>query len=231
MLKLMDLEVRRRNFTVSVDRLELDGSSVLLGRNGSGKSTLLRCVAGFIKPSKGRIIIDGLDVTDTPPAMRGIGYMPQEQVKLPLKPSKALEYFAKKFNVAASTILKESGLDYILEKEALSVGESQIMNVAIILMRRPKLLLLDEPTSNFDFINKITFCRFLKKLSIPMVYVTHDPIEASLIADRIYLMENGLVKKSYTNPLRDKAEKVLEEFNLYRLLDSMENHPFQKVWK
>ncbi|MEM4353491.1 MAG: ATP-binding cassette domain-containing protein [Candidatus Caldarchaeum sp.] len=229
MLKLMDLEVRRRNFTVSVDRLELDGSSVLLGRNGSGKSTLLRCIAGFIKPSKGKIIIDGVDVTDTPPAMRVIGYMPQEQVKLPLKPSKALEYFAKKFNVDPSTILKESGLDYILEKEALSVGESQIMNVAIILMRRPKLLLLDEPTSNFDFINKIAFCRFLKKLSIPMVYVTHDPLEASLIADRIYLMENGLVKKSYTNLLKEKAEKMLEEFNLYRLLDSVADFPFQRV--
>ncbi|MEM2237412.1 MAG: ATP-binding cassette domain-containing protein [Candidatus Caldarchaeum sp.] len=229
MLKLMDLEVRRRNFTVSVDRLELDGSSVLLGRNGSGKSTLLRCIAGFIKPSKGKIIIDGVDVTDTPPAMRGIGYMPQEQVKLPLKPSKALEYFAKKFNVDPSTILKESGLDYILEKEALSVGESQIMNVAIILMRCPKLLLLDEPTSNFDFINKIAFCRFLKKLSIPMVYVTHDPLEASLIADRIYLMENGLVKKSYTNLLKEKAEKMLEEFNLYRLLDSVADFPFQRV--
>ncbi|MEM4303540.1 MAG: ATP-binding cassette domain-containing protein [Candidatus Caldarchaeum sp.] len=229
MLKLMDLEVRRRNFTVSVDRLELDGSSVLLGRNGSGKSTLLRCIAGFIKPSKGKIIIDGVDVTDTSPAMRVIGYMPQEQVKLPLKPSKALEYFAKKFNVDPSTILKESGLDYILEKEALSVGESQIMNVAIILMRRPKLLLLDEPTSNFDFINKIAFCRFLKKLSIPMVYVTHDPLEASLIADRIYLMENGLVKKSYTNLLKEKAEKMLEEFNLYRLLDSLADFPFQRV--
>ncbi|MEM3125738.1 MAG: ATP-binding cassette domain-containing protein, partial [Candidatus Caldarchaeum sp.] len=158
-----------------------------------------------------------------------IGYMPQEQVKLPLKPSKALEYFAKKFNVDPSTILKESGLDYILEKEALSVGESQIMNVAIILMRCPKLLLLDEPTSNFDFINKIAFCRFLKKLSIPMVYVTHDPLEASLIADRIYLMENGLVKKSYTNLLKEKAEKMLEEFNLYRLLDSVADFPFQRV--
>ncbi|MEM2484307.1 MAG: hypothetical protein QXR26_07885, partial [Candidatus Caldarchaeum sp.] len=75
----------------------------------------------------------------------------------------------------------------------------------------------------------IAFCRFLKKLSIPMVYVTHDPLEASLIADRIYLMENGLVKKSYTNLLKEKAEKMLEEFNLYRLLDSVADFPFQRV--
>ncbi|MCS7129413.1 MAG: ATP-binding cassette domain-containing protein [Candidatus Caldarchaeum sp.] len=218
MFEAEGLVVERGGFRISVDRLRVDDRVVLLGRNGSGKTTLLKCFAGFIRPSKGRLLLNGEEITNLSPSMRRIGYIPQEPVRLPLKPSQVVEFFARKFSANGLEILNKLGISYILDKEALSQGESQIVNLAVVMMRRPELLLLDEPTANLDYLNQVGFWRVLRTLPTPMVYVTHDPLEASLIADHIYLVEDGSVRGPYSNPLRERAELLVEDFNLYKIL-------------
>lgn len=216
MLEVHGLMVRRGGLRLRVDHLKVGERGVLLGRNGSGKSTLLRCLAGFIKPSKGTILLDGRDITNLHPSLRSIGYIPQEPVRLPLKPADAIKYFEEKFGVDGSEIVERLGMGGLLHKSSLSTGESQIINLAIVLMRGPRLLLLDEPTANLDFLNKVNYWRILKDLSTPMVYVTHDPIEAAVVGDMIYIMDNGYVQGPHQNPLGLKVEDLLEDFNLYR---------------
>ncbi len=218
MLEAYGLEVRRGAFKVVVEDLKVEGSTVLLGRNGSGKSTLLRCLAGFIKPVKGRITLDGQDITNTPPSMRKIGYMPQEPVKVPLNPSKTIEYFGKRFGTEVTDVVDRMGLASILSKRAASLGEGQLINLAVLLMRKPRVLLLDEPTGNLDFLNKMMFWQALKNLSIPMIYVTHDPLEASVVGESIYLIDEGVVKGPFPNMLRSRALDAVNTFNLYAWL-------------
>ncbi|MCX8201833.1 MAG: ABC transporter ATP-binding protein [Candidatus Caldarchaeum sp.] len=220
MFEALDVEVMRKNFRISVDYLKADGKVVLLGRNGTGKSTLLKCFAGLLKPVRGRLRLDGKDITGLHPREREIGYLPQEPVRIPLSPAKLLRYFAARFGVDDREVVRMFGLEEIVAKTALSQGENQIVNLAVVMMKRPRLLLLDEPTSGMDFVNKIFYWRLLKKLSTPMVYVTHDPVEASMIADHIYLVGGGHVKGPYENPLKDKVEEFLNEYNLYRLFEN-----------
>ncbi|MEM1949669.1 MAG: ABC transporter ATP-binding protein [Nitrososphaerota archaeon] len=219
MLEVRGLEVRRGVFRLVLDELRVVGRVGLLGRNGTGKSTLLRCLAGFIKPTKGRILLDGNDITNTPPSLRGVGYLPQEQVRLPLKPGDAIKYFERRFGVSGAEVVDRLGMASLLRKPALSLGENQIVNLAIVMMKNPRLLLLDEPTANLDFLNKITFWKVLENLRIPLLYVSHDPLEASLIGESIYLIEEGRVKGPYLNPLKPKAVEMLEELNLYKKLE------------
>ncbi len=223
MLEAYDLEVRRGSFKVRVEGLRVDGVVVLLGRNGSGKSTILRCLAGFIKPVKGRIILDGQEITNTPPSMRKIGYMPQEPVKIPLNPSKTIEYFGERFGTDGADVVDKMGLADVLGKEAVSPGESQIINLAVLMMRKPRVLLLDEPAGNLDFLNKIRFWQVLKNLSIPMVYVTHDPIEASVVGETIYFLHEGLIKGPFPNTLKTKALDTIDVLNLYTWLEKTHN--------
>ncbi|MDW8084525.1 MAG: ABC transporter ATP-binding protein [Candidatus Caldarchaeum sp.] len=216
MFEVLNLEVARKKFKLYVPSLRAEGNVVLLGRNGSGKSTLLKTLVGFIKPIRGRILLNGREITRLPPSGREIGYLPQEPVRFPFEPWKTIEFFAKKFRVDGKALVSELGLSHLLEKRELSQGENQMINLAVLMMKNPKLLLLDEPTASLDFINKLIFWNLLKNLRTDKIYVTHDPIEASLVADKIYMVAHGRVSGPYDNPLRNRVEAMLDEFNLYR---------------
>jgi len=207
--------VRRGNFRLRVNHLHATGRIVLLGRNGSGKSTLLKCVAGFIKPIKGVIRLDGEEITYLPPDKRGVGYLPQDTFRLPLTPSKALSYFSKIFRIDAASLETELSLTNLLEKESLSTGESQIINLSIILLKKPKLLLLDEPTSSLDYVNRRLFWGFIQKLKKPMLYVTHDPLEAAVVGEEYYLLEDGGTYGPFENRLKDEIDDVISLLDPY----------------
>ncbi len=218
MLRIEGLEVVRDRFRIRVESLVSGNVTVLLGRNGAGKTTLLKAVAGFIKPLRGVIMLDGRDITYAPPDRRGVGYMPQEPVKLPFKPRQAVDYFAKLFNADSQPLIERMNIQHLLRKNTLSLGENQVLTLAVLMLRRPRLLLLDEPTSNLDFLNRLNFWRIVKSLDTPMLYVTHDPLEAAVIADEIYLIEDGVVKGPHQNNLKHRSAQLIEELNIYKQL-------------
>ncbi len=223
MLEVVDFTVRAYGIEIRVEELRVSGRTVLLGRNGSGKTTLVRAVLGFLKPVKGRVLIDGEEVTDLPPERRPIGYLPQRQVVLPMKPVEQLEYFARLHGTDWRPVARRLGLLGALEKEGLSGGERQLLNVATVLLRRPKALVLDEPTSHLDFPNKLLVIRALRSIDVPVVYVTHDPLEALLVADEIAVLKNGRLEGPERNRMREWAEESIGKFaSLYAELVGLE---------
>jgi molybdate/tungstate transport system ATP-binding protein len=212
MLEVVDFEVRAYGIEVRVDELRVSGRTVLLGRNGSGKTTLMRAVMGFLRPERGRVLVDGKDVTGLPPEKRPMGYVPQTQVVLPMRPIEQLEYFARLHNADWRTVSERLGLFEALRKEGLSGGERQLLNLATVLLRRPRALVLDEPTSHLDFPNKLLVLRALRSIDVPTLYVTHDPLEAFLLADEIAVLKDGRLEGPERNRMREWAEESFGRF-------------------
>ncbi len=208
-MEVVDFVVRAYGIEIRVNELRVSGRTVLLGRNGSGKTTLIRSFMGFLRPEKGRILVDGEDVTEIPPERRPMGYLPQRQVSLPMKPLEQLEYFARLYRTDWRPVAERLGLLKVLRKEGLSGGERQLLNLTTVLLKRPRVLLLDEPTSHLDFTNKLIVLKALKAINVPVIYVTHDPLEALLVADEIAVLRDGKIEGPEKNEMRDWAEESI----------------------
>jgi molybdate/tungstate transport system ATP-binding protein len=167
---------------------------------------------GFLRPERGRVLVDGKDVTGLPPEKRPMGYVPQTQVVLPMRPIEQLEYFARFHNADWRTVSERLGLLEALGKEGLSGGERQLLNLATVLLRRPRALVLDEPTSHLDFPNKLLVLRALRSIDVPTLYVTHDPLEAFLLADEIAVLKSGRLEGPERNRMREWAEESFGRF-------------------
>ncbi|MEN3047670.1 MAG: ABC transporter ATP-binding protein [Candidatus Caldarchaeales archaeon] len=197
--------------SVSVEELRVSGTTALLGRNGAGKTILARSLMGFLRPLKGRVYVEGEDVTDLPPEERPIGYLPQTQVALPLRPESQLALFARLHGSDWRQIVKGLGLQGLLRKGGLSGGERQLLNLATVLLKRPKALILDEPTSHLDFVNRAMVLEALRSIDVPKLFITHDPIEAAYIADEVVFLRDGRLTGPVRNDMRGWAEEVLRE--------------------
>lgn len=219
-LEIRELELVRGKLRIQVDFLEVRRKTVLLGRNGAGKSTLLRFVMGFIKPVRGRVFVGGKDITGIPPEDRPLSYVPQRVVKLPLTPRRQLEYFAKMHGTDYKSLVSRLGLEDLIGKRSLSVGEAQLITIATALLKRPEAVLMDEPCANLDWPNKRIVLQLVKSIDVPVLYVTHDPLEAITVATELALMEDGRISGIYPNTFRRNGEDVLERFDLYQLLKS-----------
>ena len=182
---------------------------VIVGPSGCGKSTLLRLIAGLDEPSGGRIAIGGADVTDRAPAERGVAMVFQsyalyphltvrENIAFPLK-------VAKRPRAEIATRVAEVAdmldLTALLDRRprALSGGQRQRVSIGRAVVRRPQVLLLDEPLSNLDTELRVrmrhAFARLHQQLGTTMVYVTHDQLEAMTLANRIVVMSEGRVEQ------------------------------------
>jgi 2-aminoethylphosphonate transport system ATP-binding protein len=178
----------------------------LLGPSGSGKSTALNALAGFVRPTSGTVRLDGRDVTDWPPAKRGIGVVLQSYALFPhLRVADNVAFGLKSHRVARAQIgpRVSEALDMVgmsaygkrLPRE-LSGGQQQRVAIARALAIRPKVLLLDEPLAALDAQLRHSTLAELQRLkeSLPntaMLYVTHDQAEALALADRIVVMNNA----------------------------------------
>lgn len=215
---------------------------VLLGPSGSGKSTLLNLIAGLEKPTEGEILIDGKVVSSpsisVPPAERGVSMVFQsyalyphmrvkENLAFPLKVagSNRDEIARRVEEVAELLEIKEILNAYPHE---LSGGERQRVALGRALVRKPKILLLDEPLSNLDAILRMKMRGELKGIQratgVTALYVTHDQTEALSLADRLAVMNQGRIEQ-VGNPLdvyNDPATPFVAGFignppmNLYR---------------
>ncbi len=178
----------------------------LLGPSGSGKSTALGALAGFVRPTSGSVRLAGRDVTDLPPAKRGIGVVLQSYALFPhMRVADNVAFGLKSHRVARAEIGPRvaEALDMVgmaeygkrLPRE-LSGGQQQRVAIARALAIRPKVLLLDEPLAALDAQLRQSTLAELQRLkeSLPdtaMLYVTHDQSEALALADRIVVMNNA----------------------------------------
>ncbi|MGC2460168.1 MAG: ABC transporter ATP-binding protein [Steroidobacteraceae bacterium] len=179
----------------------------LVGASGCGKTTLLRMLAGFARQSSGRISIDGMEMSDVPPHERPVNMMFQSYALFPHMSVEAnVGYGIKRLPLDSATRRRriQEALDMVQlgalaqrKPHQLSGGQRQRVALARALIRRPKLLLLDEPLSALDKkLREQTQFELIDlqyQLGITFIVVTHDQDEAMALATRIAVMERGKV--------------------------------------
>jgi multiple sugar transport system ATP-binding protein len=196
----------------------------LLGPSGCGKTTTLRLLAGLDQPSHGRVWLDGVEITALPPGERQVGMVFQsyalyphlsvlENLALGLR-VRGVPAAEREQRIAATTALLR--LEALLARKPaqLSGGQRQRVALARALLRRPRLMLLDEPMSNLDAQLREELRPELRRLlsggEPPVVYVTHDQQEALGMADRIAVLAEGVLQQ-----IGDPTQLLQEPANLF----------------
>jgi len=201
-----------------------DGEFVaFLGPSGCGKTTTLLMIAGIYKPTEGEILFDGTMVNHFAPKDRNIGMVFQSYALYPhmsvyqnLVFSQILKHRPKhEMLEEAKRVAEIMGIGSLLNRKPsqLSGGQQQRVALGRALIKKPKLLLFDEPLSNLDARLRISMRSEIKQLQnnlgITSIYVTHDQIEAMTMADRIAVIKDGILQ-AYTVPeeLHDKPKTL-----------------------
>jgi osmoprotectant transport system ATP-binding protein len=210
-------------------------TTALLGRSGSGKTTLLRTVNALVRPTSGRVLVDGRDVAgrdvvteDVIALRRGIGYVIQETGLFPhmtveRNVGMALEVAGRsreEIGARAAEMLRMVGLpDDAAQRYPwqLSGGQRQRVGVARALANEPKVLLADEPFGALDPLTRAemqTMLReLLRKAPVTTLIVTHDLDEAIYLADRVVLVEDGrLVANLAAEEVLDSREPAIRAY-------------------
>lgn len=181
----------------------------LLGPSGCGKSTLLRMIAGLDRPTEGRVILGGEDITLLPPGQRNMAMVFQSYALYPHMTvfdniSTALrlrKVDQNEIKTRVKSVSKRLGLEYLLDRKPgqLSGGQRQRVALARSLVRNPDVFLLDEPLSNLDALLREQVRADLKQLFAaqqkPVVYVTHDQTEAMTLSSKIAVLYEGFVQQ------------------------------------
>lgn len=209
----------RASFDLDIDLQVADGEVVgLLGPNGSGKSTTLRCLAGLESPRDGLIEIAGTVVDDTArgidvaPEQRSVGYVFQDYLLFPHLTVIDNVAFGprsrgarrREAETSASAWLERLEIAELAQRKPgqLSGGQAQRVALARALVTNPDLLLLDEPLAALDAGTRATvrslLRRHLAEVTGAVVLVTHDPLDAMVLADRVVVLESGRVVQQGT---------------------------------
>jgi len=213
---------------------------VLLGPSGSGKTTACRLLAGLERPTAGRIMVEGRDVTDLPPRLRGMGMVFQnyalyshksvyENIAYPLRirkmPTAELDR-----SVRAMAELLEITRYLDRRPSQLSGGQAQRVAVARALVWQPSLCLMDEPLSNLDALLRLHMRTELKRLHRELkktfVFVTHDQEEAMTLATRVAVLREGALIQ-FDDPreiYRRPANRFIAEFIGRPAMNTFDGH-------
>ena len=211
-VKEFDLEIGKGEFLV------------LLGPSGCGKSTTLRMIAGLESITSGDLFINGKRMNDVDPKDRGVAMVFQNYALYPHRTVFDNMAMALKLKrVPAAEIRKRVeqtaemlGLMEYLERKpaALSGGQRQRVGIGRAIVRTPVVFLFDEPLSNLDAMLRVKMRMELQELheglGVTSVYVTHDQVEAMTLADRIVIMNNGVVEQVGTP--REVYDRPFNEF-------------------
>ncbi|WP_174804137.1 ABC transporter ATP-binding protein [Martelella limonii] len=182
---------------------------VFVGPSGCGKSTLLRLIAGLEDVSGGRILIDGEDATDKPPAKRGLAMVFQSYALYPhMSVRNNIGFPLKMANIDKAEIDRKvedaakilNLTDYLERKpRALSGGQRQRVAIGRAIVRNPECFLFDEPLSNLDAALRVNMrleiSELHQQLSATSIYVTHDQVEAMTMADKIVVLRAGNIEQ------------------------------------
>ncbi len=190
-------------------RVEPGEFFALLGPSGSGKSTLLRLIAGFNKPRSGALLVDGQDIGTMPPWNRNIGMVFQSYALWPhMTVWDNVAFGLVERRVPRAEIAQRVGaalelvglLDYAKRRpNQLSGGQQQRVALARTIVIEPQVLLLDEPLSNLDKNLRVQMRQELlalqRRLGITTIFVTHDQEEAMTTADRMAILDHGIIQQ------------------------------------
>jgi len=199
---------------VSLD-FEAGRLTAILGPSGCGKTTLLRSIAGFVSVDAGAIRFDGAEVTALPPQQRGTAMVFQSYALWPhmtvfdnvayglrLKRVPSAEIARRVREALALVEIGDVEATARRKPAALSGGQQQRVALARAIVVEPRVLLLDEPLSNLDAKIRqrlrVEVRRLQRRVGITTIYVTHDQEEALAIADRVVLMNRGVVAQAGT---------------------------------
>ncbi|WP_137822321.1 ABC transporter ATP-binding protein [Pseudomonas sp. D(2018)] len=235
----IDRVTKKFDETVAVDSVSLDIKKgeifALLGGSGSGKSTLLRMLAGFERPTEGRIMLDGVDITDMPPYERPINMMFQSYALFPhMTVAQNIAFGLKQDKLSSSEIdervnemLKLVQMTQYAKRKPhqLSGGQRQRVALARSLAKRPKLLLLDEPMGALDkklrSQMQLELVEIIERVGVTCVMVTHDQEEAMTMAQRIAIMHLGCIEQIgspvdiYETPISRLVCEFIGNVNLF----------------
>lgn len=208
--------VKRYGHVLAVDTLDLECRDreflAILGPSGCGKSSTMRMIAGLEQVTAGKILFDGRDVTAMPPAKRNVamafenyGLYPHmsifDNIAYPLK---IRRFTSKQIVARVLEVARILHIEHVLEEwpTTLSGGVQQRVSLARALVRNPSVFLLDEPISHIDAELRNTTRFELKRLHAAnqstMIYVTHDQLEALSMADRVAVMNHGILQQHGT---------------------------------
>ncbi len=222
---------RRINALEKIDLTVKSGEFInLIGPSGCGKSTLLRCIAGFEKPTKGRVILNGQEING-PGVERMMvfqsfdqlfpWYTVQENIMFALKVTGRAVTRAERKEIAGA-YLKMVGLAGFadLYPHQLSGGMKQRVAIARALSVRPRILLMDEPFGSLDAMTRLTLqeelIRIWEETKVTILFVTHNIEEAIILGDRIVVLDGnpGRIKEIIPNKLARPRSPEVKEFNL-----------------
>src|SRR5690625_210959 len=181
----------------------------LLGPSGCGKTTTLRMIAGFERPTKGRILLEGHDITELPPQRRGFGMVFQNYALFPHLDVAENIAFGLQGRGLTKAELAERVADALAlvdltgyesrKVQELSGGQQQRVALARALAPEPRLILLDEPLSNLDAAlrerTRTELRGLVERLGVTAIFVTHDQEEAFDLSDRIAILEGGRLQQ------------------------------------
>ena len=183
--------------------------AVFVGPSGCGKSTLLRLIAGLEDTTEGKVVIDGEDVTAVSPSKRGLAMVFQSYALYPhMTVRKNIAFPMRMAGVSEAeqeekiaTAAKSLNLtDYLDRKPGqLSGGQRQRVAIGRAIVRNPSAFLFDEPLSNLDAALRVgmrlEISEMHKKMQTTMIYVTHDQVEAMTMADKIVVLQAGVIEQ------------------------------------
>jgi molybdate transport system ATP-binding protein len=206
----LDFVLRQGEFTLQVcERLDARVTA-LFGPSGAGKTTILDVIAGLRTPASGsvavgpRVLFDDRRRVDLQPHLRHIGYVAQDVALFPHMTVRRNVLYGRRQGqkLSLDTVARMLEIDGLLDRDVpqLSGGERQRVALARALMSAPELLLLDEPLAAVDVERRRRILPYLERvrdeLSVPIVYVTHDPGEVRQLADHVVVLRDGQVVRS-----------------------------------
>lgn len=190
------------------------GVTALFGHSGAGKTTIVNAVSGLLRPSGGRIVLDGETLFDAggkrfvPPHRRRIGYVFQDARLFPHMSVRGNLLYGQRFSPRGATgtdfgrIVDMLGIGALLERRpgALSGGEKQRVALGRAILSRPRMLLMDEPLAALDDARKVEILTYLERLRdetrLPILYVSHSVAEVARLATTLVLVEGGRVRRA-----------------------------------
>lgn len=207
MIALSRLAVRVGNFELQDISLDVPtgGYALIIGPTASGKTTLLEAIAGHVRPRAGRVVLEGVDVTELPPERRKLGFVYQQYHLFPhLSVHDNIAYGLNRGTNGGRTarvleLAEMLGIAPLLERgiRGLSGGEQQRVAIARALAPRPKVLLLDEPFASVDPATRAILRRELRTVhereGITTLQVTHDFDDALRLGDLVAVLAEGRI--------------------------------------
>jgi multiple sugar transport system ATP-binding protein len=195
-----------KDITLEVDEGEF---LTLLGPSGCGKSTLLRLIAGLEQPTRGKVVINGRNVTDIGAGDRNIAMVFQSYALYPhmtvyqniAAGLKLRKMPSDKIRQRVEEVVRKLGLEHLIDRKPgqMSGGQRQRVALGRALVRQPDVFLLDEPLSNLDALLREQVRADLKQLfekqQAPVVYVTHDQTEAMTLSTKVAVLSDGNVQQ------------------------------------